>query len=76
MFAVDAHSQCAAVYTSRRLSTMSGSTRKCMRLHGSNVWVTFYTLPPHIYAEYCGRHAARFAPLDRPGDVEPLSRRG
>jgi len=56
---------------------MSGSSRKCMRLRGSKmVWREFYTLPPHIYAEYCGPHAARFAPLNRPGDVEPLSRRG
>ena len=53
--------QCAAVYTSRRLSAMSGSTRKCMRLRGSNmVWREFYTLPPHVYAEYCPRD---FLPL-------------
>ena len=61
--------QCAAVLyfseyisTSRRLSaSMSGCTRKCMRLHGSKeVWVTFYTLPPHVYAEYCPRD---FLPL-------------
>ena len=48
--------QCAAVYTSRRLSAMSGSSRKCMRLQGSKmVWWEFYTLPPHSYAEYWGR---------------------
>jgi len=63
--------QCAAVYTSRRLSAMSGSSRKCMRLQGSKmVWWEFYTLPPHSYAEYWGRftlgaRAARHHPADR-----------
>ena len=43
------------------LSAMSGSSRKCMRLRGSKmVWRGFYTLPPHIYAEYCPRD---FLPL-------------
>ena len=36
---------------------VSGSnTRKCMHLRGSKVvWREFYTLPPHIYADYCPR---------------------
>ena len=49
------------ISTSRRLSAMSGSSRKCMRLRGSKmVWREFCTLPPHVYAEYCPRD---FLPL-------------